>query len=471
MLRVATALALVVPLAGPTVAQELAPCAEDRYGPRAECGTLLRPERQDDGESRTIGIAFAVLRAERRGGEAPVFLFAGGPGQGSTALADLVNGPFAGVRATRDVVLVDQRGTGGSNPLPCERDVQASPPLAFGHVFEPALFAECRVRLTGRADLALYVTDLAVADIDAVRAHLGYHRVLVWGGSYGTRMAQAYMRRHPERVVAAVLDGVVPFDFGAPSTYARSAQAALDRVLRDCAAQPACDRAHPDLGASFQRLLSRLRGGPVPATVRGPKGDVAVSLSAGDFAYAVRGILYNSNRIRRLPGMIHRAAATGDLSEFAQAYWERAAGFQGEFADGLHFSVFCAEDVAFVPDAEARRLAKGTFFEDYLWDEYAGTCRDWPRGRIAPDFRTPLESAIPTLLLSGAYDPVTPPETGARVARSLSNARHLVIPNQAHGAGFDCARPAVLHVLLTGRLEGLPEVCAGVGPIDLTPPA
>lgn len=114
-------------------------------------------------------------------------------------------------------------------------------------------------------------------------------------------------------------------------------------------------------------------------------------------------------------------------------------------------------------------MAAGTFFEGYLWDEYAGACRQWKRADIAPDFRSPLESDIPTLLLSGAYDPVTPPETGERVARSLTRSRHLVIPNEAHGAGFGCARPAVLHVLLTGSIDGLPDVCAGVGAIDFTP--
>lgn len=290
-------------------AQSPAPCASDRFGARAECGTIRVAEQPGAPESRTIDIAFAVLRAETRGAEYPVFLLAGGPGQGSTDLVDLARGPFAGARARRDFVLVDQRGTGGSNPLACDRDVAANPPLAFGHVFDPEFFAECRGRLEPRADLRLYVTDLAVQDLDAVRERLGYDRVILWGGSYGTRLAQAYMRRYPERVAAAVLDGVVPFDFGAPSSYARTAQASLDRVLADCAAQAPCRKAYPNLRSDFDNIVRQLRAGPAKAEVRRPNRAVAVSLSAGDFAYAVRGILYGSGGIRQLPGRIHRAAS------------------------------------------------------------------------------------------------------------------------------------------------------------------
>ncbi len=448
--------------AGSVYAQALAPCEGNHFGARAFCGTLSVWENRSARDGRKISIRFVVLRAEPGPAREPLFMFAGGPGQGSTDLAPVANAPFAPVRSTRDIVLVDQRGTGASNPLLCEADIVAHPELAFGHVFDPALFRRCRPELERAADLRFYTTDLAVQDIDDVRSALGYERILVWGGSYGTRLAQAYMRAYPARVVAAVLDGVVPFDFHAPAGYAASAQQSLERVVADCRAAEACDRAHPDLGPAFLRLVGRLREGPVAATVRRPDGSTApVTLALGDFSYAVRGILYSSGASRGLPAMIHQADSTGDLSPFAQRYWGRAADFGG-FADGLHFAIFCAEDVPFITDREADSLSRGTFIGTYLLDEYRGRCRDWVRAPVAPTVQAPLTAPIPTLLLSGWFDPVTPPETAARVAAALPNHRHIVVRNEAHGAGFGCARDATLHVLTKATLDGLPAVCDSV---------
>jgi pimeloyl-ACP methyl ester carboxylesterase len=464
-------LAVLLPVTAPVgvAAQDLGPCPIDRFGPRADCGTLTVAENPDAPSGRRIQISFAVLKAARPGGGEPVFVLAGGPGQGSTALAPLARGPLAPVRETRDIVLVDQRGTGGSNPLACPGGVRADPARAFGHVFPPDRFRRCLDSLEQRADLTRYRTDHAARDLDLVRRALGYERIILSGGSYGTRLAQEYARRFPERVRLVVLDGVVPFDFGAPSTYARTAQDALDRVLADCGRQAACRAAFPDLKASFDSIVMRLRRAPVTTTVKRRDTTVAVAMSAGDFAYAVRGLLYASGSIRRLPAMIHRAAATGDLGEFAQAYWNRAAGFDDDFAHGLHFSIFCAEDLAFVSDDEARRLAAGTFFESYLWEEYAAICRFWPRAAPPPSFREPLAATVPVLLISGAYDPVTPPGNAERVARSLLHSVHLLIPNEAHGAGAGCARSALLYALTRGELGGLPSVCEGAGAIEFRP--
>jgi pimeloyl-ACP methyl ester carboxylesterase len=450
--------------AGPAAAQSPAPCAGVDAGPRARCGTLTVAEDRAGGDGgRQIAIRYLVIPAARPAGREPVFLFAGGPGAGSTGMAGLATGPFGPVGRTRDIVMVDQRGTGGSNPLACPLDLIAKPALAFGHVFDPAVFAACRPGLEQRADLRLYTTERAIEDVDEVRAHLGYDRVLLWGGSYGTRIAQAYARRYPNRVAALVLDGVVPFDFRAPAGYARSLQQSVDRVFADCRAAPACDSAHPDLAAGFERIVERLRSKPESVTIRRRDGSTAAArLALGDFAYAVRGILYSSAGARGLPELLSAAARTGDLTPFAQAYWDRAANFNADFADGLHFAIFCAEDVPFIGPAEIPELVHGAFIGRYLIDEYATVCRDWVRAPLDQGARAPLRIDAPALLLSGWFDPVTPPETGERVAAGLPNGRHLVVRNEAHGAGFGCALPATLHVLVKGTLEGLPAVCAGV---------
>jgi len=438
------------------------PCPTNAYGPRAECGTLSVLENRAAPSGRRITINYVVLRAAGPTRAAPLFLFGGGPGQGSTELSGVANGPLAPIREIRDVVLVDQRGTGGSNGLLCPTDVIANPPVAFGHVFDPAVFRRCRTDLAARADLTLYTTDRAIEDVDDVRAALGYDSVLVWGASYGTRMAQAYMRRYPSRVVAAVLDGVVPFDFHAPATYARTLQGSLDRVFADCQAWPACRDSFPKLPEEFAGLVARLKSGPVSATVRTKDGKSSpVELSAGDFGYAVRGMLYGSRGARELPGVVHRAAVSGDLSPFAQRYWGRAADF-ADFADGLHFSVFCAEDIPYIQDKEIPDLTKGTFLGEYLIDEYRGGCREWVRAPVGKDIFQPVTAPITTLLFSGWFDPVTPPQFGAEVASHLPKSRHLVIRNEAHGSEFRCALPAALYFLTKETLDGLPDVCGGV---------
>ena len=460
----APAAALVLLLgSGRVAAQTADPCTGLVVPADAQCSSLKAPEDRQTPGGRQIPIRFVILRAVRPSADEPVFLFAGGPGEGSTALVELATGPFASVNTTRDIVMVDQRGTGGSNPLRCPVDLVAHPNAAFGHVFDPVVFADCRATLEKRADLKLYTTERAVEDVDQVRAFLGYDKILMWGGSYGTRIAQAYLKAYPNRVTAAVLDGVVPFDFAAPSSYAVSLQQSFDRVVADCQESSGCREKTPELAAAFGRLVAKLRQGPVPATVRRRDSSMtAVTMHLGDFGYAVRGLLYSSGGARMLPAMIATADRTGDLSPFAQRYWNRAADFNADFADGLHFAVFCGEDVRAIREDQVERLVSGTFIGRYLIDEYRTICADWPRASVSGKGREPVASLVPVLLVSGWFDPVTPPETAMRVAARLPNARQLVVRNEAHGAGFGCAAPAVLYVLTKGTLNGLPTVCEGV---------
>jgi len=291
-------------------------------------------------------------------------------------------------------------------------------------------------------------------------ARLGYEKVSLYGGSYGSRMAQAYLRRHPERISAVVLDGVVPFDVAVPLTYARSAQQALDRVFAACAARPACQAAHPDPGGDMSAIQRRLAAERVTAKVTPRSGlPVRVPLSAGDFGYAVRGILYSARTAPELPDLLGRAIATGSLDEFAQRYYDREARFADGFAHGLHFSVFCAEDVPFPTEQDIVDATEGTFLGCYLFDEYRHACANWPRGAIRADARTPVTARVPTLLISGWFDPSTPTQFAERVAQTLSEHRLLVAPSGAHVSAFSCAGPAAGHVLATGSFAGMPAVC------------
>jgi pimeloyl-ACP methyl ester carboxylesterase len=435
----------------------LRPCETGR-GP-AECGAITVFEDRAARRGRTIDIAFLVARAETPRANEALFVFAGGPGEGSTDLAGYAFGWLAPLRSTLDIVFVDQRGTGNSHALQCASDGDGQPAGIFGHVFDPAVVARCRDQLVHDADLTKYTTDDAVADVDDVRAALGYDRISVYGASYGTRMAQAYMRRFPRRVRSAVIDGIVPFDNAIPLTYAASAQQSIERVWAACRDSAMCGWMHPQIASEFDRLLGRLDAGPVPTTFSAAGTNVTVPFGRGDFGCAVRGILYAADSVSRLPDMIGRAAASGDFGEFAAAYWSRDVALDRAIAFGTHLSVFCAEDVPFPSEADIDQATAGTFLGRYLFDEYRNACRAWPRGNIALDARTPVTAPVPTLLVSGAFDPVTPPAFAERVAQSLPVSLSIVDPAGSHGSALGCAREAVLYILARGTLGGAPAVC------------
>lgn len=409
---------------------------------------------------RQIPINVIVLRAAMPGVKHALFLLAGGPGQGSTEMLGTANGWLNPLRPEMDMVLMDQRGTGGSNPLTCETDIDVNPAAAFGHVRDPEVIKRCLAALQPRADLTQYTTDAAVADMEDLRVRLGYDKISLYGGSYGTRIAQEYLRRYPDRTRAVVIDGVLPFDVGGPLSYAHSLDGSIDRMLTHCRETPACQQATPNVTADFATILKRLDRGPVATSVRPLSGPaVAVTMTRGDFLYAVRGMLYNAGAADSVPPMIAAAAATGDLSAFAQRYWSRAMMMNASIAYGMHLSVFCPEDVDAVTDAQVAAATKDTRIGTYIVDEYRTACRLWPKAIVAADFRTPVTARVPVLLVSGKYDPVTPPELADRVAKSLPLSRHIVVPTSGHGSAAACPRPAVLYVLKTGSFDGMPEVC------------
>ena len=414
----------------------------------AECGTLSVPEDRSKKGGRTIGVRVAVLRGQTRGGA--IFLLAGGPGQAGRTMAWVADSWLQPLRASMDIVLVDQRGSEAGSPLACPADLEPDAARAFGHVLYPDVLKACRQAFEGRIDASKYTTEDAAADLDAVRAKLGYEQISLYGGSYGTRLGQAYIRRYPSRVRSAVLDGVVPIDLNVLLTMAKSLQRSIDRVINS-------DRR---TAAAFTSLLERFDRGPIDASVMLADGrPVPVRMSRQDFLYAVRGILYQPTAADQLPQWVLDSARTGRVDVFAQRYWQRARRMQATLAHGLHLSVDCSEDVPFTDPESIRRETDGTAIGRYLFDEYANACTLWPSRPVAAEWRAPVTAPVPVLLLSGELDPVTPPEFGERVARSLPRSRHIVVAGGAHGVAADCALPAVLHVLGEGMLDRLPDVC------------
>lgn len=454
-------------LAPVEAAEELGACDDESFGPDARCGQMTVYEDRAAKSGRTIDLNVIVLPATGPDAKEPLFLLAGGPGQGGTDLAELALGPFVPVREHRDLVLVDQRGTGSSGRIDCPVDAAETPQDVFGHLFDPEQIRKCLEEVKKKANPTLYSTDLVVDDLDEIRHRLGYDRVLLWGASGGTRTALVWMRRHPDRVAGALLDGVVPTDFRAPSTMARGCQDALDVMISECRQQEDCHLAFRTLEADFRKVLGFFDDGPVSTFIVDPQGtQIAVEMHRGDFTYAVRGISYRSRSLAKLPAIIHQAAETGEIQPFAQQYWQRQVGVRPYVAMGVHFGVYCSEDLPFITEDEVAGFTDETYVGRYLYDQYRGACQEWEAKPVDRSFLQPIESETPVLIISGYYDPSTPIRMGEQVASHLPNSRHVMVRNESHGAEFGCARPAAIQFLTTGSLEGLGPICEDVGPIQ-----
>jgi pimeloyl-ACP methyl ester carboxylesterase len=337
----------------------------------------------------------------------------------------------------------------------------------MGRIFDFARLIACRDELATNADLRRYTTADAAADYEAVLDTLNYHTINVWGASYGTRLALELARRMPQRVRTLTLDAVVPPSFAWPSSGAVDAEAALNLMIAQCEQDADCAGANPTFRRDVDAAFAGLAQGGATATVIDPHtGQTArVSFATSDLAYATRGLLYGADA-RRLPHMF-RAAAFGRYDDFAQAYVNRARALARELATGVHLGVYCAEDLPFVDHAAARAHAAGTRIGSYLLDEYSRACEVWPQAAVRDGFRSPVRSDVPTLLLTGERDPVTPPWTAHEAARTLSRARIVTWP--AGGHGFDgkaspaCKQRIVGDFIATADVNRLPLDCVTGG--------
>ena len=428
----------------------------------ARCGRLTVDEHPGRPGGRRIALAIAVVPAiSRTPRPDPLYLLAGGPGQSARAAFVAVASAFAAVRRERDIVLVDQRGTGGSNRLDCELPIedleQPEPQPEELH----RLAQQCLRSLSG--DPRFYTTSVAVRDLEAVRAALGHERINLYGVSYGTRVAQHYARRYPQRTRALVLDGVVPPTLALGPDLALDAQRALELGFARCAAEPACRSAFGDPRASFAALLGRLERGAVPVALRDPVTGLPrqLSFSRAHLVLATRLLSYDSRTAALLPLLIDRAAHEDPAPLAAQAMMI-APRLRGELAHGMHNAVVCTEDLPFVdvPAVDRAALAQ-TYFGAAPLDGLLALCRDWPRGLLDADLKTPLHSDVPALLLSGEADPVTPPAYGELAVRGFSDARHLVLTGQGHGQFATGCVPQLLRRFLdAGTTRDLDTRCA-----------
>ncbi len=447
--------------ADPAGAVRPAPCEIEGVEGEPRCATYPVWEDRAARAGRRILLNIVILPALGPDkAPDPVFFLAGGPGQGATTTAAWKSQDKT-VRQRRDLVLIDQRGTGRSGLLDCDLYDGGADLAKVAAAMAPIpAVRRCRDELAGKADLRLYTTALAADDLDEVRAWLGYDKINLHGGSYGTRLAQVYLKRHPATVRTAILEGVAPLTAPIPLHHARAGQRAVDQVLADCAADPACRAAFPRLRDELQEVFARLDRG-VTVEVTDPRNDkkATVRPDRGLVAEGIRFLLYGDSG-SELPLQVHRAAG-GDLAPLVELALGRRLGLDGDLATGLMYSVTCAEDLPFIDDATAAEMTRGTLLGDYRIRQQKAVCEIWPRAEVGPAEREPLRSDAPVLLLSGERDPVTPPDFGEQVARHLPNSLHVVFAGGGHGGQGDCHDAILTAFLERASGRGVDTACAG----------
>lgn len=366
------------------------------------------------------------------------------------------------VNESRDLVFVDQRGTGRSDPLHCEEGAgDSSMQRFFAQFLEPEFVVRCLEELRQHADVALYTTPMAMDDIDEVREALGYEKINLYGGSYGTRAELVYLRRHGERVRSAVLKGVAPTDMKNPLPFARAAERGLQGTFDACAVEPECHAAYPDLESDWERVMERFAEGQVTAVVENPEtgGEETVTIPKGVFTDGIRHLLYYVGGARHVPRIVH-AAARGDFSVFARHEIDQAIGFNNLLSTGVFIAVTCSEDVRFIREEDIAPATDGTFLGDYRVRRQIEACRHWDLGDIPESYMDPVRVETPVLVLSGVYDTATPYEGGDRVARYMPNSLHVITPNQSHSfANPECELELIGEFIASGTVEGLDTSC------------
>jgi pimeloyl-ACP methyl ester carboxylesterase len=401
----------------------------------AECGTLVVPENPARPEGRRIGLHVARVPAvNRRKLPDPLFVIAGGPGMAATDFYSGVAPAFARIRRDRDIVLVDQRGTGKSNALVCPVTEDA-----MLHATPEQIAAEsarCRTALAARADVAYYTTSLAVQDLERVRAALGYRQVNLYGVSYGTRVAQHYVRRFPARARTVILDGVVPPQLILGPALAIDAENALTSILGRCARDAGCRANFGDPVRAYRNLRAELDAKPVSVQLPHPATGAPWTLTFTDahLAMVLRLASYASEQAALLPLALHAADSDGNFAPLASQFAMVNDSLENLLAYGMNASVVCAEDVPFYDGLTIdREKLERTYLGTLQLDALRKVCEVWPRGPMDRDLHEPLSSGTPALLMSGTDDPVTPASYGEQASRGFSDHRHLVLRDQGHG--------------------------------------
>lgn len=425
----------------------------------AQCTTLAVPEDRSKPGGRTIALNIAWIPPRNTSDPAtdPVFFLAGGPGQAAVATFPGLAPVFKDVMKDRGVVLVDQRGTGKSHPLNCKSEgseQNGSDPAAAR-----AWIEGCIAELSPKADLRRYTTTDAVADLEAVRKAIDADKINLVGVSYGTRMAQQYALRHPQHVRTLTLDSPVPNTLGLGNIFAGNLDSALQAQFALCKESPACRARMGDPRAELQTVLTRLRANPVPVTYRdGSTGEeVTETITADHVAGLVRMYAYMPAVGALLPQLI-REASQGRYGNLMALAKMMQGDLEESMSMGMQMSVICSEDAG---SMRVRAEDAATVLGNRMVESMAAMCETWPKGDKPADFNTALKGELPVLVLTGEFDPVTPPRYGQEIAnRGLPKARWLTLRGQGHSVlGAGCMPKLLAQFIETADAKALDAKC------------
>jgi pimeloyl-ACP methyl ester carboxylesterase len=437
----------------------LKPCDDPTLTSEVLCGTYEVFEDRAARSGRKIALNIVLLPAtSAKPSPDPLFYLAGGPGGAATTYAR--EKFMAGLRRNRDVVLVDQRGTGRSNPLNCppvgsKQDMRGY----FGEVLAPERIRACRVELEKSADLKLYTSSIAMDDLDEVRAALGFDRIDLYGGSYGSTAALVYLRQHPQHVRAVAIFGVAPPSAKLPLSFAKGVQDSMNRLFADCAANVDCRTAYPNSEEEFKKILARFDAGPVEADVPNvyTSQTQKVLVTRDAFVDAIRQLLYVPEAASALPLLIH-LGAEGNLGPLIGTAFQVVSQIDSKIARGMQFSVICSEDTPFITEDDLKKANSNSFYGDARTRPTIRACAEWTSAKVPVSFLDPVKSDVPVLLISGELDPVTPPWLAQSGASALSRSKVVAIKNGTH-ASYECVENLVADFIDKGTTEGLDYSC------------
>lgn len=429
----------------------------------AWCAPFEVPENRDDPHSRKIGLKLAVIRSSAQvASKDMLVLLAGGPGQAATESWPGVTAALQPLTAHRHVLLLDQRGTGGSNPLTCHDDNEGTESGADDTDAHPdrqrAEIGRCLRQLESKADPRYYTTTIAAQDLEEVRKALGTPTFDLVGVSYGTRMAQQYAMRYPQAVRSMVLDGVVPNELALGQDFARNLDDALKAQFARCSGNDDCRKRFNDPYQTLYQLRDALRANPHKVSFRDPQTYQSVQRELNEYSLAsvVRMFAYTPLTAALLPLSID-AAAHGDVGPLLGQAKLLSGDLSDTMNDGMQLSVICSEDADLLA---SRPEDAHTILGTRMIDTLRTVCAVWPRGTRPADFHQPLKTDTPALLLSGQYDPVTPPRYGDEVAKHLPQSRHLVLTGQGHNViNAGCTPQIVKHFIEELKPKALDVTC------------
>jgi len=449
--------------AQPAVRVDLRPCNVPEVLARARCGTLSVNEDRSARAGRKIGLNIVVIPALHPTPAAePVFWLEGGPGGAATQAAGPVSQNYLrALRITHDLVFVDERGSGKSNPLKCD-DIGENPAnldAYFGKLFPPQMIRACREKLEKTADLKHYTTAIAMDDLEDVRNALGYKRINLAGASYGTLAAQVYMAKYPDRVRSAFLVGIVTPGFKLPLPFARAAQNALDLLFQDCAADRECHDAFSNLREEFYAVLSRFDRGALNVKLIDPatKKERFVTLERESYVEHLRALLYSTAGARFVPFVVHRAFLN-DFIPFGTIAVRFNLGGPST-ARGLYFSVTCAEATPFITEQEIVAETRETFLGDRRVRAHIAACAEWSRGDVPENFTDPVKSEIPVIMFSGEADGSTPPWIAAGAVKYFASGRQIIAHHTGHQIDGPCTWDLMQAFLKTPSVRQFDSSC------------